>query len=51
VNIVPLSYFLTETRQHKNRVSNLQFRLGYSHCFVVDGSEKEEVLLFFGMIL
>jgi hypothetical protein len=32
--------FLSETRQHKNRVSNLRFRFGYSHGFVVDGVGK-----------
>jgi hypothetical protein len=32
--------FLLETRQHKDRVSNLRYRIGFKHCFVVDGVSK-----------
>jgi hypothetical protein len=33
--------FLSETRQHKDRVSNLRFRMGFKHCFVVGGVGKD----------
>jgi hypothetical protein len=39
--------FLAETKQHKNRVSNLRFRLGYNHSFVVDGVAKGVVFCLF----
>jgi exonuclease III len=32
----PNCVFLSETRQHKERVSNLQFRIGFQHSFIVD---------------
>jgi hypothetical protein len=36
--------FLSKTRQHKDRVSNLRFRIGFKSCFVVDGVRKGEGL-------
>jgi exonuclease III len=36
----PNIIFLAETRQHKDRVSNLHFRLGFNYSFVVDGIGK-----------
>jgi hypothetical protein len=32
--------FLSETRQQKDRVSNIRFRLQLSNCFIVDGQGK-----------
>jgi hypothetical protein len=32
--------FLLETRQQKDRVSNIKFRLDLNNCFMVDGHEK-----------
>jgi hypothetical protein len=32
--------FLSETRQQKDRVSNIRFRLQLSNIFIVDGQEK-----------
>jgi hypothetical protein len=36
----PNIVFLSETRQHKDRVSNLRYRIGFKHFFVVDGVGK-----------
>jgi hypothetical protein len=36
----PNIVFLSQTRQHRDRVSNLQYRIGSKHCFVVDGVVK-----------
>jgi hypothetical protein len=36
----PSIVFLYETRQHKDRVNNLNSRLGLNKCFVVDGQGK-----------
>jgi hypothetical protein len=36
----PKIVFLLETRQHSDRVRNLNSRLGLNKCFVVDGQGK-----------
>jgi hypothetical protein len=36
----PNIVFISETRQQKERVSNLRFRLGLNNSFVVDGVGK-----------
>jgi hypothetical protein len=36
----PKIVFLSETRHHKDRVSNLRFRLGLNKSFIVDGVGK-----------
>jgi hypothetical protein len=43
----PKIVFLSETRQHKDRVSNLRFRLGLNKSFIVDGIDKGGVLVLF----
>jgi hypothetical protein len=39
-DLCPNIVFLSETRQHKDRVSNLRFRLGLNTSFVVDDVGK-----------
>jgi hypothetical protein len=39
-DLCPKIIFLSETRQHKDRVSNLRFRLGLNKSFIVDGVGK-----------
>jgi hypothetical protein len=42
--------FLSETRQHKERIENLKARLGMNNYFIVDGRGKGVVLCYFGMM-
>jgi hypothetical protein len=43
----PNIVFISETRQQKERVSNLRFRLDFNNSFVVDGVGKgARVVLF-----
>jgi hypothetical protein len=36
----PKIVFLSEIRQHKNRVINIKSRLGFNNCFVIEGEGK-----------
>jgi hypothetical protein len=45
----PNIVLLLETRQHKDCVSNLRYRIGFKHFFVVDGVVKLVALVCSGM--
>ena len=43
----PKLVFIMETRQHKERVVNLKYRLGYKNCFTVESGNKGGGLVLF----
>jgi hypothetical protein len=45
--LCPKIVFISETRQHKSRVSNLCGRIGLKHALVVDGHGKGGGLVLF----
>jgi hypothetical protein len=36
----PKIVFISETRQQRDRISNLRYRIGFKNAFVVDGQGK-----------
>jgi hypothetical protein len=42
----PKIVFVSETRHHRDRVSNLRYRIGLKNAFVVDGQGKGGLVLY-----
>jgi hypothetical protein len=42
----PKIVFISETRHHRDRVSNLRYRIGLKNAFVVDGQGKGGLVLY-----
>jgi hypothetical protein len=47
--VCPKIVFISETRQHRDRVRNIGARIGMNTCFVVDERGKGVVLPYIGM--